>query len=232
MNRFFVTLRKYSREAALYLLYATGAFCFIYYVGNFGGGFLSVMGNLFLMFAEIALWISVPILLSMGKKATAKSALRPVFTFWLLYTVFTYLDECRGIAPAFSTGVTIAMGVFELLLACALLVIAVLTVLASLRKEQKMKKVALLIFTACLIVYLVVFALRVAVYAEIGAGWSDYFGVIYQFLTLPFGMYFLAQNSEFTLDDMHLFEEKAATSKQDAPADEETPADTSTEEEK
>ena len=55
MNGFFITLRKFSKESAMYLLYATCFFCLLFYVGNFGGSFISVLGNLFLMVVEIAM---------------------------------------------------------------------------------------------------------------------------------------------------------------------------------
>lgn len=221
MNSFFTTLKKYSKESATYILYATSLFCLLYYVGNFGGGFLSVIGNLFLMLVEISLWLLMPILLSTGKQDMAKSALRPIFTFWLVYTVFTYLTDCTQIAPGWSSDTTIAMGVFELLLACAFIVIAVLTVFASLKKDRKLKRIAFLIFAGALVFYLVLFSLRVAVYAEDGMGWSGYFEAIYKYLTLPIGMFFLVQHFEFTLDDMQIFEVKEAPA-ESAPAEEAT----------
>jgi len=207
MNGFFITLRKFSKESAMYLLYATCFFCLLFYVGNFGGSFISVLGNLFLMVVEIALWLAIPVLLSIGKQEMAKSTMRPIFTFWLLYTVFSYLTDCTQIVAGLS-GTMIAMGVFEFLFAGALIVIAALTIVASLKKDLKYKKIALLIFAAAMVADIVLFSLRVAVYAEMRMRWHLYLEAIYKYLTLPFGMFFAGLHFEFTLDDMILFEVK------------------------
>ena len=218
MNALFIGMRKLSKELATYLLFATGVFCLLFYVGNFGGGFLPVMGNLFLMILEIALWIVIPVLLTVGKNDLAKKALRPIFSFWLIHTVYTFLTDCtQGGGWALAD----ALCVFELLIACAFIVMAVFTVLSYVRKDMRLKKIAFLIFVGCLVFYLVVFSLRVVVYAQMGVGWNAYFEAIYNYLSLPFGMFFLAQHFEFTLDDMNIFKAPAAPKSDETPAEEE-----------
>jgi len=203
MNDIFIGMKKFSKEIAIYLLYATGLFCLLYYVGGFAGGdFLPVISNLFMLLLEVALWILIPVRL--GKQDIAKNALRPIFSYWLVSSVFSCLRSCLWVT-AWTSEVVIASDVFKLLLACALVVIAVLIVVASIKKDVDLKKIAFLIFTGCLVFYLVVFALEMADNAGLGVGWNQYFGTIYQFITLPFGMYFLAQHFEFTLDDMKIF---------------------------
>ena len=226
INNCFIGMKKYSKESAMYLLYATGFCCLFCYVGAFGGGFLSVIGVLLLMIVEIALWLVIPLLLSLGKQNAAKRAMCPIFAFWILNSIFSSLRDCTGIGN-WSGDVEIAKGVFELLLACALIVIAAFAVFSIAKEDQKPKKTAFCIFAGCMIFYLVIFALTVAEYADDGAGWSSYFGAIYTYLTLPFGMFFLVQHFEFTLDDMIIFDvpetaepETASEEETEAPAEE------------
>ena len=212
-------MRKFSKEIAMYLLYATGLFCLLFYAGSFGGSFLPVIGNLFSMILEIGLWLLVPILLTMGKNTAAKYTMCPVIAYWTISTIFTFLDECTGIGAG-SAPTAIAMGVFELFIACALVVIVALAVIAIVKKDTFFKRICMFIFLGVLVFYLVAFSLRTAVYARWGAAWNNYFGVIYRFLALPFAMFFLLLHFEFTLDEMKIFKEPAA-----APAPAEVPAE-------
>lgn len=227
MNDIFSAMKKYSKEVATYALYATSLFCLLYHVGNFGDSFLSVMGNLFLMIVEVALWGIIPILLSIGKHDEAKSAFRPIFTFWVLYTIIGYFNECTGIVKGFG-GVAVSMGVFELLIACAFTVFAVLAILSILKNKPEFKKILLFIFMGCLVLYLVTFSLRVALYAKWKMGWNSYFEVIYKYLALPFAMFFLLLHFEYTFDELKIFPEKPAPIKEET---EEVPAPEKAEEE-
>jgi len=241
MNSIFIGMKKFSKEIAMYLLYATGLFCLLFYAGNFGGSFLPVMGNLFLMILEIALWILVPILLTMGKNTAAKYTMCPVISYWTISTIFSFLGDCTGIgagAPALTT----ALGVFELFIACALVVIVALAVISIVKKDACYKRVSMFIFIGVLVFYLVAFSLRTAVYAKWGMAWNDYFEVIYRYLSLPFAMFFMLLHFEFTLDEMKIFKEKsvvaapaeapAAPAKEAAEPEAATPAEDATEEKK
>ena len=195
MNKVFSTLKKYSKELTLYLLYATAGLAFLYYVGNFANAFLPVIGNLLLMFVEISLWIITPVLLTAGKNDLAKVVMRPIFIYWTIATIFGFLEDCLLVSGK-AEGIVIAIGVFEFFIACAFIVLSVFTILGFAQKKTAYKKLALLIFCGSLFFYIIVFALRVANAAG-AARWNDYFGIIYKYLVLPFGMFFMALYFEF-----------------------------------
>ena len=226
MNNFFVMMKKFSKEIATYALYVAAAFCLLYHVGNFGEAFLPVMGNLVLLLVEVALWGLLPILLSIGKHSVAKGAYRPIFAFWLLSTIFAYLEECTLIGKG-SGGVATSMGVFELLIACAFVVIAVFSVLALAQEKPEWKKVVFFVFLGCLFLYLIVFSLRIALFAKAKMPWNSYFEVLYKYFVLPFAMFFLTIHFEFSLDEMRgMIKETSHAEKPSeapAPAVEETP---------
>lgn len=208
MNDIFAAMKRYSKEGAVYALFATSIFCLLYHVGAFGNAFLPVMGNLFLMLVEVALWVVLPVLLCVGKHDEAKGAFRPIFTFWILYTIIRYLEESIALGNG-KGGLVISTGVFELLIACAFGVLAVFALLAITKNRQDFKKTILFVFLGCLVLCLVTFSLRIALLARGKAGWNNYFGVIYKYLTLPFAMFFLMLHFEYTFDDLKIFPETA-----------------------
>ena len=197
MEEIFREIKKKSELITMILFYLAAALCLAVYIGNFGGGFLPVMGNLITMILRVAILLVVPVLLSMRKKEEAKIAFLGVSAFWLLTTVFDMLADA-GIVRKGATSLAVAMGTFGFLIALALIVTTVFAVLFKWKNSLKWKVLSLGVFCVSLLFFIVFFSLWTAMYADWGfAVWSDYVGFIYSFLIVPVAMLFGAINFWF-----------------------------------
>ena len=191
LNQTINTLKRRAESICQILFYIVAGLCFIYYVGNFSGGFMPVMGTLLSMAIEVSLWLLIPVLLSVRRRSVAKWAFLGLSIFWALTTIFSLLDSailCTTGASALSC----ATGVFGFLVACAMIVVSVLAPVAYWKKDSKLKIIALLVYLGTLILFLVLFSLRVALYAKWGMNWSEYFYLLYNFLVIPVAICFAA----------------------------------------
>ena len=184
-------LKKRAESICTILFYAASALCFFYYVGNFGGDFMPVMGNLFALFLEVGLWLVIPLLLTLRKRSIAKWAFLGISIYWLLTTLFNLLGH-TGFAGSGKSALSCAIGVFAFLLASDLIVMAVMGVLSVLKKERKWKRIALFVYVGALLFFLVTFSLLTAYYANRRVDWNEYFYLLYVYLALPFAMIFAA----------------------------------------
>ena len=216
-NQVINTVKRRSESIAAILFYITAGFCFFFYVGNFNGSFMPVLGTLLSMVLEVGLWLLIPVLISVRRRSIAKWAFLGLSIFWVLTTIFSLLDG-TGFATAGAGGLACSVGVFSFLIACALIVTAVFATIAYWKKDKKMKLVALLVFLGTLVLLLVLFALYVALYANWRAGWNRYFGLIYQYILIPVAMCFAALAFWFDEGELHfaIFEKKPAEVKEES----------------
>ena len=66
-----------------------------------------------------------------------------------------------------------------------------------------MKLLAFAVYLGTLIFFLVLFALRAALYADWGNTWNSYFGLIYNVILIPFAMGFAALAFWFDEGELH-----------------------------
>ena len=191
INEAINAVKRRSESICQILFYVVSALCFIYYVGDFNGGFMPVMGTLLSMVIEVGLWLLIPVLLSIRRRSIAKWAFLGISIYWALTTIFSLLQGA-GLATAFASSLSCATGVFSFLVACAMIVVSIFGVLAYWKKDTKMKLIAICIFIGTLVFYLVFFALRVALGAAWNDPWNAYFALIYEYLVIPFAMLFAA----------------------------------------
>ena len=219
-NQIINTVKRRSESIAAILFYITAGFCFFFYVGNFNGSFMPVLGTLISMALEVGLWLLIPVLISVRRRSIAKWAFLGLSIFWVLTTTFSLLDA-TGFATAGAGGLACSVGVFSFLIACALIVTAVFATIAYWKKDKKMKLVALFIYLGTLVLLLVLFALYVALYANWRAGWNRYFGLIYQYILIPVAMCFAALAFWFDEGELcfAIFEKKPAEAKEEKPAE-------------
>ena len=230
LNQIINSVKRKAESVCQTLFYVVAGLCFIYYVGDFNGGFMPVMGTLLSMILEVALWLLIPVLLSIRRRSVAKWAFLGLSVYWTLTTIFSLLQGA-GLATAYASSVACATGVFAFIIGCAMIVMASFAVLAYWKKNAKMKLISLAIYLGTLVFFLVFFALNVALDAQWGAGWNAYLGLIYSYLVIPFAMCFAALAFWFNESELHFaFLEKKPAPKDDAakapaaePAEEEAP---------
>ena len=93
MNAFMSSLKRTSEYLLMILMFVASLFTLLFYVGNFGSDFMPVMGNLLAMILKVGLWLSVPVLLAIRKRALAKKALAAVSLYWYVSFLFSLLDD-------------------------------------------------------------------------------------------------------------------------------------------
>lgn len=209
LNQVINTVKRRSESIVAILFYIAAGLCFFYYVGNFNGSFMPVMGTLISMILEVSLWLLIPVLISIRRRSVAKWAFLGLSIFWALTTMFSLL-QATNLATAGAGALACATGVFGFLVACAMIVASVFAVLAYWKKDRKMKIVAGAVYLGTLVLFLVLFALYVALYAGWRAGWSEYFGLLYSYIVIPFAMCFAALAFWFNEGELHFaaFEKK------------------------
>ena len=195
-------VKRKAESISQILFYIASGFCFIFYVGNFNGGFMPVIGTLFSMIIEVALWLLIPVLLSIRRRSIAKWAFLGLSIYWTLTTIFNLLQGA-GLATSYASALACATGAFSFIIACAMITMAVFAVVAYWRKDAKLKLIALAIYTGNLLFFLIFFALRVALNAQWGSAWNQYLGLIYSFIVIPFAMLFAALAFWFNEGELH-----------------------------
>ena len=215
LNQVINTVKRRAESIVAILFYIAAGLCFFYYVGNFNGSFMPVMGTLISMVLEVGLWLLIPVLISIRRRSIAKWAFLGLSIFWALTTIFSLLQG-TGLASAGASALSCATGVFCFLVACAMIVASVFAVLAYWKKDRKMKLIALSVYLGTLVLLLVLFALYVALYAGWGVGWNEYFGLLYSYIVIPVAMCFAALAFWFTEGELHFacFEKKPESKKE------------------
>lgn len=191
MNVFMGKIKRTSEYVAMVLFFVAAFFSLLYYIGNFDAEFMPVIGNLFAMVLQLGIWLVVPVCIVMKRRSYARWAALAVALYWFITTLFSLLRDtalARGGLPA----LTISVGVFSFLTACALIVMTAFALTALTRKDGKIKMVAACVYAGALVFYLVLFALRVALAAKGASGWSVYFELICDYLVIPLAMFFIA----------------------------------------
>ena len=74
LNQVINAVKRRAESICQILFYIASGLCFIYYVGDFNGSFMPVMGTLISMVLEVALWLLIPVLLSIRRRSMAKWA--------------------------------------------------------------------------------------------------------------------------------------------------------------
>lgn len=191
MNVFMGKIKRTSEFVAMILFFVASFFALLYYIGNFDADFMPVIGNLFSMILQVGIWLVIPFCIVMKRRSYARWAALGVALYWLITTLFSLLSA-TGLASSGNPALTISVGVFSFLTACALIVMICFALTALTRKSGKIKMTAACIYAGALVLYLVLFSLRVALAAKWGVGWSAYFELICDYLVIPFAMFFIA----------------------------------------
>ena len=191
MNIFMGKLKRMSEYVAMILFFVAAFFSLLFYIGNFDGAFMPVIGNLFKMCLQVGIWLIIPLCIVMKRRSYARWATVAVSLYWLITTLFTLLDT-TAMAVGANPPLTISVGVFAFLVACALIVMTSFALASVVRKNAKLKLIAFLIYVGALLLFLVLFSLGTAVAAEWGFGWNTYFSLICDYLLIPFAMGFIA----------------------------------------
>ena len=220
INQTINSIKRRSESLCAILFYIAAGLCFFAYVGNFGGSFMPAMGTFLSMLIEVGLWLLVPVLISIRRRSVARWAFLGLSIFWVLTSIFSLLDGA-GLAVEGAGGVPCSVGVFSFLIACALIVVTVLSTIAYWKKDAKLKIVSLLVYLGSLVFFLVLFALRVALAAEWNMNWSSYFGLVYSYIVIPLAMCFAAIAFWYTEKELYFAVFDKKTVKEEAPVKEE-----------
>ena len=191
MNVFMGKLKRTSEFVAMILFFVAAFFSLLYYIGNFDGAFMPVIGNLFAMVLQVGIWLVIPLCIVMKRRSYARWATLAVALYWLITTLFTLLGE-TSMASSEYPSLAIAVGVFSFLTACTLIVMTSFGLTAVTHKSGKIKMFAACIYVGALLFYLILFALSVALAADVEEGWNVYFKLLCDDLLIPFAMFFIA----------------------------------------
>lgn len=181
-------VKKPSWLISIILFFSAATFELIYSIGNFNGGFLPVVGNLFSMTISVALWAAVPVFLLLKKERFAKISFGVLAAYWVINASFLYFSN-MGYA-SIDTGLRIAVAVFAFFVACVLIAAVVFLVLGYLKKNAKMNTLAILIFVGGFLFYLILFGLMAGLYSDLFANWNNYFSLVSTYLLMPAAMFF------------------------------------------
>lgn len=223
---------KKSKLLAIIFMFAATAFSLIVYAAGIGGAFMPVVGGLLLFLFQIALVGVIPVLLVLKKDELIKYALVPIFSYWLISSIYSFLGNSDLIAKGYA-GVTIAMALFQFFIALAQLAVIAFMIVYLFKKEKKWAQIAFCILVGSLVFYLVEWALSLGMYAKYDAAWTNYFYAFYAYIFLPAGMVFvlLSQaNVQPKAAETALVEDAAPV--EEAPAEEAPAEDTPAEEPK
>ena len=241
MNQVINAVKRRAESICQILFYIAAGFCFFYYVGNFNGAFMPVLGTFLSMVLEVALWLLIPVLLSIRRRSVAKWAFLGLSIFWALTTIFDLLQQ-TGLATPGAGSLSAATGVFCFLIACAMIVMSVFAAIAYWKKDTKLKLIAFAIYLCTLIFFLVLFSLRTALNANWNAAWNEYFYLIYGYILIPFAMGFAALAFWLKENELHFSffdrseslkgDDRDAYVEEDEDDAEEAPAEETAEEEK
>ena len=201
-NQVINAVKRRAESICRILFYIASGLCFIYYVGSFTGEFMPVMGTLISMALEVSLWLLIPVLLSIRRRSIAKWAFLGLSIFWALTTIFDLLQG-TSLATSGASSLACATGVFAFFIACAMIVMSVFAVIAYWKKDSKMKLIAFAIYLGTILLFLVLFALRTALYAKWGNPWNVYFEMLCKMIVIPFAMGFAALAFWFGESELH-----------------------------
>lgn len=202
INEVINVVKRRAESICRILFFIVAGVCFFYYVGDFNGSFMHVLGTFISMVLEVALWLLIPVLLSIRRRSVAKWAFLGLSIFWALTTTFDLLRGA-GLATAEASSLSCATGVFSFFVACAMIVMSVFAVIAYWKKDTKLKLVAFSIYLGTILLFIVLFALRVALYAKLSVDWNEYFNLLYSYLLIPIAMCFAALAFWFKESDLN-----------------------------
>ena len=202
VNQIINAVKRKSELICEILFYVAAGLCFIYYVGDFNGGFMPVLGTLIAMVLKVALWLLIPVLLSIRRRSIAKWAFLGLSIYWALTTIFDLLQGTL-LATANASALACATGVFCFIIACTMIVVTVFSVVAYWKKDTNLKLVALAIYITALLFFLVFFALRTALSATWKDVWNSYFNLVCNYIVIPYAMLFAAIAFWLTESDLH-----------------------------
>ena len=165
------------------------AFCtLLAYVGNFGGGFMPVIGNLIDMILFLGIIGGLLFFLITKKTELFRYFFFLYFAYWILSTIHNGLNMA-DFAVQGVDGIIVAYAVFEFLAALGLLAAFVLFVFIKLTKKTQLKPIILWIMLGTCAMYFLVMILYIATAAKAGWHWTSYFQAFNTF-ALPVGMTF------------------------------------------
>ena len=176
MNKIINVLRKPSRMVAIGALSAAALFTLLAYAGGFPRAFMPVMSNLFSLLLQLAIIGGILFCLLAKQDKLLGHFLPFVFAWWLLNITFNMLDGAWS-AQEGREGLTIAIGVFDFILALILLASLVLLVLGRVKENELFRKIGFVALFGSLALQ---FLIMVLCLAECGVGdypWNSYFAV-------------------------------------------------------
>ena len=190
MDNFILGVSKKAKLIAMILLFAATTFLLIATLANLGGGFMPVLGDLILLAVDLVIVGIIPLLIVLKKDNAIKYVLAPIFGYWLLRSIHTYIGHSSRIVGN-NPGLIIAPSVFEFVIGCTLLGIVVLTVLYFFMKKKILLNIGFAMLAGAVGLFFVTFVLWIAAYAKYGADWTSYIYGFYEFLFLPAGLVFI-----------------------------------------
>ena len=185
MEKFLNSLTK----PAKWVLIIGGLFYAVWYAIGRGmsmeGSFMSVVGNILLLFVGTALIAIPPILVLFNKKELAKTVFLILVGYWLLTSIQNWLFNADLYCSNNDDGLAVVTGIFFFIGALGLLGILILIAL-----EIGLKKPGFRFFAFLAILGVIVFAFFAGLFAFIEAirydwGWARVVDQLVEYILLP-----------------------------------------------
>ena len=190
MDKLIQTVGKKAKLVAMILFFAATAFLIVISAAGFGGGFMPVVGNLFLFVFNLALIGSIPVLLVLKKYDLSYKVLAILFTYWIINGVFNYIGSADD-AVSWNPSLVIAASIFEFFVGLCLIAVIVFALIYFFTKKRKFLQIGFCIFAASSFFFLMTWIMMICVGAKYNANWTFYFNAFYEYLFLPCGLIFM-----------------------------------------
>ena len=192
MDKILGFLKKIAKLVIVIALLAAAGFTTIASPGMLDDGFFGVIGGSAYAIINLALIVAVPLLFLLKKDELAKTAIRYIGFFWLIYFVLNFIADVSSIS--YTKGIFVAAYVFELLMAIALVGAIVLFILQKFTKLN-FSLIIFILLAATVCLELLVFLLNFIGFCIDGYSWVAFFNEFATVATLigfAFGFFYIA----------------------------------------
>ena len=189
MDNIIRKIGPFAKWVCVGALFGAAAFSSIAIAAGFGGGFMPVVGTLLIMLFNLALIAAIPLLYVLKKQQFVPYALGAVLMWWLISGIYNHIGDA-DMAIDYYSSLTIARGVFSFLIGLAMMGALAMGILYVIKREKRWLQIALCILAGSLLLFLINWAMTLAVAANFGADWDRYFDIIAEYLLMPVGMVF------------------------------------------
>ena len=145
MNKFFQTLAKPARLIFVICAIAYSVWFAVRTGSGIGGGFMSTVTNIIVLFVGAALLVSVPILLLLKKDDQAKVVFLVLVGYWLISSILEWFGYAQMFAVDGADGLTIVTGIFYFISGLGLVGLLVLIALEFALKNSLFRFIAFLV---------------------------------------------------------------------------------------